>query len=93
MEKELRAEILVDGKVQGVGFRFFVHRIATNLRLNGFTKNLPTGQVMTIVEGQKEKIEQLYESIKVGTSHSFVENYTIFWSESKNEFNNFEIRI
>lgn len=92
MEKNFRAEIIASGRVQGVGFRFFVHKIATNLGLKGFTMNLPTGEVWTIVEGTKEKIEQLYESIKIGNLHSVVEDCTISWSESKNEFNNFEIR-
>lgn len=92
MEKEFRAEILASGIVQGVGFRFFVHKIAINLGLKGFTMNLPSGQVWTIVEGDKDNIEKLYESIQVGTSHSIVEDCTISWSQSKNEFQNFEIR-
>lgn len=86
-----RAEILVNGLVQGVGFRYFVLRNAIKLGLNGYTQNLFTGEVLTVVEGPKEKIEQLFEIIKIGPISANVKNASIKFSESKNEFNKFEI--
>ncbi|MEJ2507453.1 MAG: acylphosphatase [Ignavibacteriaceae bacterium] len=89
---KVRAEILVNGLVQGVGFRYFVYREALKLGLVGFTKNLFTGEVLTIVEGEKSLVEELYRKIKVGPSHASVKNCNVDWLEPKNEFNIFEIR-
>jgi acylphosphatase len=89
---KVRAEILVNGLVQGVGFRYFVYREALKLGLVGFTKNLFTGEVLTIAEGEKSLVEELYRKIKVGPSHASVKNCNVDWLEPKNEFNIFEIR-
>jgi acylphosphatase len=87
-----RAEILVNGLVQGVGFRYFVVRRAEELGLKGYTKNLFSGEVYTIVEGERFIIEDFYNKVKIGPVHANVKNASIKWSESKNEFNRFEVR-
>jgi acylphosphatase len=89
---EKRAEILAIGLVQGVGFRYFVIKNAENLGLNGYVKNLFSGEVLTVVEGSRAKIEELFKRIRVGPSHASVRNCKIEWEESKNEFTHFEIR-
>ena len=87
-----RAEIIVNGLVQGIGFRYFVYRNAIEIGLNGYVQNLGSGEVLTVVEGQIALIEDLFEKIKIGPSHAYVKNCNILWDEVKNEFNNFEIR-
>ena len=87
-----RAEIIVNGLVQGIGFRYFVYRNAKEIGLNGYVQNLGSGEVLTVVEGQIALIEDLFEKIKIGPSHAYVKNCNILWDEVKNEFNNFEIR-
>ncbi len=87
----LRAEIIVNGLVQGVGFRYFVYRHAAELGLKGFVKNLYSGEVLTVVEGSRALIEDLFKKIRVGPSHSSVKNAKIDWSTAKNEFTTFEI--
>jgi acylphosphatase len=91
-EDNKRAEIIVQGFVQGVGFRYFVYRNAKALGLKGYTKNLFTGEVLTVVEGSRAIIEELSNKIKLGSSHSSVRKHNIFWYEFKNEFKDFEIR-
>ena len=92
MDKDFaRAEIIINGLVQGVGFRYFVYKHAVNLGLKGYTQNLFTGEVLTMVEGSKYLIEELYNKIKVGPSHASVRKHNINWQEPKNEFENFEI--
>lgn len=88
----VRAEILVNGLVQGVGYRYFVLREARILDLNGFSENLFTGEVLTVVEGEKALIEDLISKLKVGPIHAAVKNCKVIWNEPKNEFNFFEIR-
>jgi acylphosphatase len=92
MNNKVRAEIIAEGFVQGVGFRFFVFRHAQQLGLNGFTRNLATGEVETVVEGEKDLVQELFARIKNGPSHSSVAKAKITWSDYKNEFKNFDIR-
>lgn len=87
-----RVEILANGLVQGVGFRYYVIRMAQRLGLKGYTKNLYSGEVLTVAEGPKQLLEELFNLIKVGPPYADVKNASIKWSESKNEFTHFEIR-
>ena len=84
-------EILVTGRVQGVWFRDFVRKIATNLELNGWVKNNPDGSVSTAVEGEGGDINRLIEKIKIGSPLSKVENVKVNWQPFENKFNSFKI--
>jgi len=88
----MRAEILVNGLVQGVGYRYFVLREARRLDLNGFSENLFSGEVLTVVEGEKAMIEDLISKLRVGPMHAAVKNCRVDWQEPLNEFTTFEIR-
>lgn len=92
-EDKSRAEIISEGLVQGVGFRYFVLRNALQLGLKGYTKNLYSGdEVLTVVEGNKASIEELYKILKVGPMHADVRKCTISWDDYRGEFSSFEIR-
>ncbi|MDR3627975.1 MAG: acylphosphatase [Ignavibacteriaceae bacterium] len=88
-----RAEILASGHVQGVGFRYFVLREARKLGLCGYVENLNSGDVLTVVEGNKTVIEELFIEIKTGHTYAYIDKCTIVWHEYMNEFNNFEVRF
>ena len=90
---EVRAEIVVNGLVQGVGFRYFVMREAQKLELNGYVKNLYTGEVLTIVEGEKAVVEEMVEKLRVGPIHASVKSCKVDWQEPKNEFTEFEVKF
>ena len=92
MENLKRAKIIVNGLVQGVGFRYFVIQQARRLGLKGYTKNLYTGEVITEVEGDAGLIQQFIKELKVGPSHAHVKNCAIEWSEFTDEFKTFEVR-
>jgi len=87
-----RAEIIVGGLVQGVGFRYFVLRTAMKLSVKGYVKNLYSGEVLAVVEGDKIKIMELFEQMKLGPSHSYVKSFSIMWTTYNAEFSSFEIR-
>ncbi len=90
---EVRVEIFVNGLVQGVGYRYFVVREAKKLGLKGFTQNLYTGEVLTIVEGEKAIVEELIKKLRIGPIHASVKTCKINWQEPKNEFTVFEVRF
>ncbi len=89
----IRAEIIASGVVQGVGFRYFVVRKAQALGLKGYVENLYSGEVLTVVEGDKGLIEELYKEIRVGPPHASVSKCIIGWHQYKNEFKNFEVKF
>jgi acylphosphatase len=88
---QVRAEIVVNGLVQGVGYRYYVYREAQKLGVFGYVKNLYTGEVLTVVEGDKAKIEDLINKLRIGPSHASVKNCVVEWQQPKDEFNSFEI--
>lgn len=90
---EVRAEIIVNGLVQGVGYRYFVIREAQKLGLKGFTQNLYTGEVLTVVEGERDMVEEMIKKLKVGPIHASVKSCKVDWQEPKNEFTDFEVRF
>ncbi|HET55829.1 MAG TPA: acylphosphatase [Ignavibacteria bacterium] len=93
MSKDLkRVEIIAKGLVQGVGFRWFVLKHAQQFGLKGYTKNLFSGEVFTVAEGEKFLLDEFVKKIKVGPMHADVRDISIKWCEAKNEFTHFEIR-
>ena len=89
----VRAEITVNGLVQGVGLRYYILRQAQNLELKGFVKNLFTGEVYILAEGERGMIEELIKLTKTGPSHAHIKNCRVEWSDSTDEFTTFEIRF
>ena len=90
---EARAEILVNGLVQGVGYRYFVIREAQKLDLKGFTQNLYTGEVLIVAEGEQVIVEELINKLRVGPIHASVKTCKVDWLKPKNEFTDFEVRF
>jgi len=90
---EVRAEIVVNGLVQGVGFRYFVMREAQKLGLIGYVKNLYTGEVLTVVEGEKAIVEEMVKKLRVGPMHASVKSCKVDWQEPRNEFTEFEVKF
>jgi len=68
---------IVKGRVQGVGFRYFTHRIAQELGVRGWVKNLPNGTVEVYAEGDEDPIEQLLTGIKKGPFLGLVEDVEV----------------
>ncbi|NCS90308.1 MAG: acylphosphatase [Ignavibacteria bacterium] len=89
---ERRAEIIVAGLVQGVGFRYFVVREAEKLKLNGYVKNLYSGEVLAVVEGPEGMINELFKQMKMGPMRASVRKHKIESSETKNEFKGFDVK-
>ena len=91
MEENIRAEFVVSGRVQGVGYRYFVYHNAVSLGLTGYARNIYDGTVHVVAEGDEDKINLLHQQLKTGPSRSYVENIKVFYDEYKAEFSGFEI--
>lgn len=64
---------LVRGRVQGVGFRWFVHREASELELRGWVRNTEDGAVEVVAAGEAERLAELRESLKRGPRGSRID--------------------
>ncbi len=64
---------LIQGRVQGVGFRWFVHREASELDLCGWVRNTEDGDVEVVASGTAEDIAELRASLKKGPRGSRVD--------------------
>lgn len=65
-------QFIVRGRVQGVGFRYFVIRAARGLGIVGTVRNMPDGSVEAIAEGEPEAIKRFRCDLKRGPSYSLV---------------------
>ena len=58
--------LLVSGRVQGVGYRWFAVRAAQELGLSGWVRNLPDGRVEALAEGNEDQLERFVERLRKG---------------------------
>jgi acylphosphatase len=91
-ENLVRARIWVTGRVQGVGYRAFVQRVAIQLGLSGGVKNLDDGRVEVDVEGSRQQLEQLIERLKVGPPAARVVEVNVKWEPPTEHRGGFQIR-
>lgn len=87
------AEILVDGDVQGVGYRNFVQRKALQLGLHGYVMNLKNGRVRVRVEGPRETIDEFARDLEKGPPLARVEKVSVTWLPPTGRFASFGIRF
>jgi acylphosphatase len=64
---------LIRGRVQGVGFRWFVHREASELDLRGWVRNTEDGEVEVVAAGELEDLNELRQSLRRGPRGSRVD--------------------
>ena len=68
-----RLDATVTGRVQGVGFRYYVLREASALGLDGWVANTPSGAVRCVAEGPDDLLEALLERLKDGPPAAIVD--------------------
>ncbi len=74
-------DIIVSGRVQGVGFRYAAQQMARSLNLKGWVQNLPDGSVSAAVEGERDACYSFLQWCRKGTGYSWIENVEIVEKE------------
>jgi acylphosphatase len=74
-----RLDASVRGRVQGVGFRYFVLREAARLDLNGWVANEADGSVRVVADGPRGALEELLEALREGPPAAIVERVVVNW--------------
>jgi acylphosphatase len=87
-----RLTATVSGRVQGVGFRWFVRGQAMGLGLKGWTANQSDGSVAVVAEGPGPMVEQLREALERGPAGASVANVKAQRGPATGEFSRFDIR-
>ncbi|HVU90653.1 MAG TPA: acylphosphatase [Jatrophihabitans sp.] len=88
----VRLTAIVAGRVQGVGFRYFVRRRAEPLGLAGTATNLPNGRVEVVAEGPRAACEQLLAALRSEDAPGFVGSVDVTWSAAKGSLRGFRER-
>ena len=91
MEKK-RIHLLISGRVQGIFFRSQAKEKARELGLTGWICNLADGRVEAVIEGNKEKVEEITDWARSGPVLAKIEKIKMKEEEYQGEFKNFEIR-
>ncbi|MBR0103155.1 MAG: acylphosphatase [Selenomonadaceae bacterium] len=76
LENGVRVAGRAEGRVQGVGFRFFVQSNAKAMGITGWVKNMSDGSVTMELQGEAPTVERLIAKIKRGNDWIKVTNYT-----------------
>jgi len=84
--------VQVAGKVQGVGFRYFVRTAALRLGITGWVRNSKDGSLCVVAEGSSYRLNQLLQALKHGPSLSAVHDVKCEWQAPTGHFSEFSIR-
>lgn len=87
-----RIHLEIQGRVQGVGFRYFVLRRARELQLTGWVRNRADGSVEVEAEGGHAELVRLVARLGEGPAGARVDGIRETWSESTGQHRHFLIR-
>lgn len=92
-QKNVRLQAAIHGRVQGVGFRYFVLDQANLLGITGWTRNRLNRTVEVAAEGKKAILEEFLEVLHQGPPASGVTHINREWLSPTGEFTKFRIRM
>jgi acylphosphatase len=93
VKDEKRIQVVVQGRVQGVGYRFFAQHQAVLYQLTGFVGNRIDASVVLEAQGEKVKLEAFLEQLKEGPRLAQVETVNVEWRTPEQDEGEFQIRF
>jgi acylphosphatase len=88
----IQLHIIVSGKVQGVGFRYFSQMKAVQYGITGWAKNLADGSVEIVASGSKDQLDPFIEDLRIGNPFSKINNIEITESGITEDYHSFTIK-
>jgi len=88
----LARHFLVRGRVQGVGFRWFVEREAHMLQIAGWVRNNPDGAVEILAQGTRDQLAGLHSRLREGPRAARVDDVEVSEAEPTRGLSSFQIR-
>ena len=92
IEKKLAVHIIIKGKVQGVSFRYFTLKQAREIKITGWVRNKPNGNVEVFARGDETNLELFINQLRQGSSFSRVDDVMLNWDYEGSEYADFSIR-
>ena len=90
-KQNLRLHAYVTGRVQGVGFRYFVMQAAIERNLTGWVRNRYNGQVEVLAEGEHDALNGFLVQLRRGPVSAVVENVQYDFSDAKGDLTRFNV--
>ncbi|MFL5680612.1 MAG: acylphosphatase [Chloroflexota bacterium] len=87
-----RLDATVRGRVQGVGFRYFVMQAASRLPVTGWVANESDGSVRCVAEGQRPALDALLGILREGPHGARVDHVAETWMPATGTFDRFRVR-
>jgi len=84
--------LIIGGRVQGVGFRYFVRHKAEELHISGWVRNTPAGKVEIEAEGEPRNLETFIDWMKIGPSRAVIRSFSVSDITPLRNFTNFIVR-
>ena len=84
--------LIVGGRVQGVGYRYFVVHKAHELNIFGWVRNTPDGNVEIEAEGESKNLEIFLDCMKIGPARAIVRSFSVSEITPVRNFTSFTIR-
>lgn len=91
MSDAVRAHVFVSGLVQGVFFRAFTARRASDAGVAGWVRNVPDGRVEAVLEGTRDSVEDVLRWCREGPPHARVSDVDVTWESPRGE-SDFSVR-
>ncbi len=73
MSTDITKHVIISGRVQGVGFRYFTKKSAESLGVSGWVKNLRSGDVEAVLQGSSESIDEMMNRLEAGPTTARVD--------------------
>ena len=73
----MKKHLVILGKVQGVGFRYWMQNLAIKNNISGWVKNKMSGDVEALIVGQKKEIQELIKLCEIGPDSAIVDRVQI----------------
>ncbi len=88
----MRLHAIVEGRVQGVGFRYFVEDRAVSLGVTGWVRNRWDDTVEVVAEGDRQVLEKLLKALQRGPAAAYVSDVKVDWTPATGEYSGFYVR-
>lgn len=90
-QSQWQLHAIIQGRVQGVSFRYYTQRRAEEIGVTGWVRNLPDRSVEVTAEGTRDQLEELLAFLHQGPSAARVLEVTVEWRKASGKFVGFAI--